>query len=466
MPSVSIPLIGPTYTNRSLPVSAQVTSNFYIEVNEAGGEIVSFLPFPGLKLLTATGIGKGRGLGVYKNEVYAVAGSELYKIKSNNNASLLGTISGSNRCKLVDDGINLVITNGTGNPYTWDGATLIQGSDPDLFSSNTSAFINRRIVYDGESGDVIFADLDSPLTVNSLNILIEETASDDTIAVEVHRKQIFVFGTETVAPYYPIETGNPPYTVITNAVQDIGLEAIHSVGKNKDFVYFLGNDLQIYRIAGLDIQPVGNPAICQAIRNYGTAKDAFGDCFTFDGLRFYFLSFPTGNESWLLNEQSGLWTNLASGTVGGQHYMSGYVKAYDKHIVGDRRNGNIYELDFETFTDNSKIIYRRRDTVSINGRTFGKPGVRVFMSKLELVIEPGASLVTVDADIMMQYSDDNGRTWSSERWSSIGDQGDYTYKLQWYSLGWFYNRMFRFTMSDPIKWVLISANADVELGIV
>ena len=465
MPSVAIPLVGPTYTNRSLPVSSQITRNFYIEVNETGGEILSFLPFPGLKLLATSGTGKGRGVGVHKNEAYTVVGSELYKMDSNNNTSLLGTISGSNRCKLISDGVSLVITTGNGKPYTWDGGTLTQGTDADLASSNTVTFINRRVVYDGNGGDVIFADLDSALSINSLNVLSEESLDDDTIAVEAHRKQVFVFGVDTIAPYYPIQTGNPPYALITNSVQDIGLEAIHSIAKNKDYVYFLANDLQPYRIAGLDIQPIGNPAICQAIRSYGGASDAFGDCFSFDGLRFYFLSFPNGNESWLLNEQSGQWTNLASGNIGNQHYMSGYAFAYDKHIVGDRRNGNIYELDFATFTDNSESIHRQRDTVSINGRFFGVPGAKVFMTKLELVIEPGASLVTAKADIMMQYSDDNGRTWSSERWSSIGEQGDYTLKLSWLSLGWFYNRMFRFTMSDPIKWVLISASADVEMGI-
>jgi hypothetical protein len=87
------------------------------------------------------------------------------------------------------------------------------------------------------------------------------------------------------------------------------------------------------------------------------------------------------------------------------------------------------------------------------------------MDKLELIIEPGASLVTSEAQMIMQYSDDNGRSWSSERFAKIGEQGDYTYKLWWFGLGVFYNRMFRFIMTDPIKWVLISANADVELEI-
>jgi hypothetical protein len=86
------------------------------------------------------------------------------------------------------------------------------------------------------------------------------------------------------------------------------------------------------------------------------------------------------------------------------------------------------------------------------------------MDRLELMIETGQSLVTSDADIIMQFSDDNGRSWSTERWASVGQQGDFTYKLEWFSLGMFKNRMFRFTMTDPIKWVILSAVADIEGG--
>ena len=133
-------------------------------------------------------------------------------------------------------------------------------------------------------------------------------------------------------------------------------------------------------------------------------------------------------------------------------------------MVSDRRNGNIYELDFDTYTDNGDVIQHRRDTISINGSTFGKPGAEIFMNFLRLEIESGTSLVTAESQIIMQYSDDNGRSFSAERWLPIGDQGEYRHELIWWGMGTFRNRMFRFTMSDPIKWVLIKLSADVELG--
>lgn len=116
-------------------------------------------------------------------------------------------------------------------------------------------------------------------------------------------------------------------------------------------------------------------------------------------------------------------------------------------------------------TDNSDVIQRVRTTRTVSAKDLGAVGRSLFMSKLELVIEPGTSLVSGASQVIMQYSDDNGKTWSSERWASVGEQGDFTYKVEWFGLGSFTKRMFRFTMSDAIKWVLVSCNAEVEVGL-
>jgi hypothetical protein len=92
------------------------------------------------------------------------------------------------------------------------------------------------------------------------------------------------------------------------------------------------------------------------------------------------------------------------------------------------------------------------------------------MERLEIVVERGVGLITgqgSNPQIMMQYSDDGGNSWSSERWADIGTQGDYSpmKPIIWEELGSFYERMFRFKVSDPVKVVLISANADVEVGV-
>jgi len=231
-------------------------------------------------------------------------------------------------------------------------------------------------------------------------------------------------------------------------------------------MYFLGSDLKPYRMAGLQPQNIGNPAIGQAIDSYATTDNAIGHCFTLNNQNFYLLSFPS-HETWLFSEGAG-WTNLTYGDDM-PHLIGDYADCYGKHLVSDRRNGDIYELDFDTYTDNGTTIFRQRDTAKISGKSFGAAGKEIFMERLEIVIETGVGTMTgqgSDPQITMEYSDDGGRSWSSQRWASMGELGDYASMkpIVWNDLGSFYERMFRFKVTDPVKCVLISASADIEVG--
>ena len=464
MSIVDLPIFGPSHTNRSLRVGAQVTRNFYPELNELSGEPTSLMPFPGLKSFANVSPSSNRGMGIFGNELYTISGTTLYKVASDATVTSIGTIAGTDRCVLTDAGLELVITNGFTNPYSYDGTTLTQGVNTNLTTSKYSAYINSRVVYDGLGGQLIFADLNDALSIDSANILVTEARPDDVEGVWSFRNNVYAGGDKSIQPYWNSGSGNPPYDPILNAIQDVGIHS-STVATSRDYTYLLGRDKNVYQYDGLTLRPIGNPAVCQSISTYTSVSDAYGVCFSFDSLDFYLLSFPTGNETWLFSDNTKLWTNLTYGTEGGQHLISDYQFIYGKHLVSDRRNGNIYELDFDTYTDNGDVIQRQRDTISLSAKNLGLTGRSVVMNSLELLIEPGASLVSGSATVIMQYSDDNGRSWSSELWSSIGQQGDYEYRVRWFQLGRFRNRMIRFRMTDPINWVIVGARADVEVGI-
>lgn len=467
MPNVQIPVVGPTYVSRSTPVSNQTTRNMYLEVDQNSENQFSLLPFPGLKSFGSAGSLLPRGLGVYNKTLYAVNGTTLYSVNSSGVATSVGTVSGSNRCVLQEDTSNLVIATGSSKPYAYDGATLTLGTDADLPSASTVTYIKNRVVYDGTGPDVAFADLGSPLSVDSSNVTADDTKPDDNVAVFAYKDQLFSLNEKSFTPYYNSGSGNPPYKVIQNSVQELGLGAVYSLASNYRSFYFLGDDLNIYRVGGLQPEPIGNPSIVNAIRGYADASNSYGVAFSFNGQNFYMITFP-GNASWLYAEGVG-WTSLAYGVDADPHLIYDYAYVYNKHIVQDRRNGNLYELDFDTYTDNGDSIDRQRDTIKISGKELGVPGKEIFMESLELIVEPGVGTVTgqgVDPKVMMSFSDDGGRTWSPEQWASFGSMGGFTYHQnpRWYDLGSFYERQFRFRVSDPVKFVIVSANADIEVG--
>ncbi len=462
---VSIPLFGPSYSHRSQSVGNQLTQGFYPDVNRQSNEQTALMPFPGLTVFSNDRVGACRGLGKYANILFSVNANTLYSIDSNGTSTAIGNISGTGRCVLTNDGFNLVITTGETKPYAYDGTSLTLGTDTSLANSSTSAFINKRVVYDGDDGDIIIADVNEPLSVTLGNVVEVQSQPDATLAAWAFKQQLYAAGEETIQPYWNPGDVTPAFQPVSNSVQQIGVKAKYSIAYNKEFTYFLGSDLNVYRYDGLSLVAIGDTAICQAIASYVDTEDAYGAAFSFDSLEFYLLTFFTGNQTWLFNEQSGLWTNLTFGEYNDAYLAYSYIKMYGKHLIADRRNGELLQLDFDAFTDNGEVIQRRRQTVALTAKLLGLPGRRVTMNWLRILLEPGVSQINSPANMIMEYSDDDGHTWSSELWSSVGPLGDYEYMVEWAQLGTFYKRMFRFTMTDPVKWVLIDAVADVEVGL-
>jgi hypothetical protein len=138
--------------------------------------------------------------------------------------------------------------------------------------------------------------------------------------------------------------------------------------------------------------------------------------------------------------------------------------------VGDRDNQNIYELSLDVYTDNGQVVRRVR-----TGPHIHSDRKRLYFKEIEIDIERGVGLDGIvdsginpegslgkDPQAFLQWSDDGGRTWSNEYWGSLGKIGEYKDRLHWHRLGMSRDRVFRLTISDPVKIVLIDARADVQ----
>lgn len=95
----------------------------------------------------------------------------------------------------------------------------------------------------------------------------------------------------------------------------------------------------------------------------------------------------------------------------------------------------------------------------------------LFFHRLQIYLEMGVGLdggATVQGDdpqIMLQWSDTNGRTWSTERWVSAGKAGEFKRRALWRRLGRSRKRMFRVTITDPVRIRLIDAYLDITKGL-
>lgn len=87
--------------------------------------------------------------------------------------------------------------------------------------------------------------------------------------------------------------------------------------------------------------------------------------------------------------------------------------------------------------------------------------------RFELDLQAGVGLNTgqgSDPQVILEYSDDAGHTWSDELRESAGEIGDFIRRVEWNRLGAARERVFRVTVADPVVWVLINAYLTVQRG--
>ena len=152
---------------------------------------------------------------------------------------------------------------------------------------------------------------------------------------------------------------------------------------------------------------------------------------------------------------TGIWSEMQTGLT--QNYATRHLANYCAQVggvtyVSDYQNGNIYWFDENTFTDNGTPILRQLTTrhASTNFNVFA-------IDELYFDMDTGVGLQSgqgSDPQIMIACSKDNGRTYSTDRYMSLGPVGSYLTRVitrQWGSARDF---VFRIQMTDPVKFIL------------
>ena len=109
---------------------------------------------------------------------------------------------------------------------------------------------------------------------------------------------------------------------------------------------------------------VSTNSIDHMIENLPNIQDAVGLCYTQEGHDFYMISFPTGNKTYCYDISTTEWHERAywNAPAGKFERFLGNKAAVFNGVpyVADYRNGNIYSLDLNVYTDNGQIVRRVR----------------------------------------------------------------------------------------------------------
>lgn len=475
---MKFPFIGPAYRARSVNFDAQRTINLYPEMSGTGTSksIAMLVGCPGRRLYDTLAGGPIRGMLRFStHQAIVVAGANVYKLTDAGVSTLIGTINADvTPVAMASNGtVIMLVTGGAGSPgYFIDPNlnTVTTITDADYTGADTVSFIDGYFIWN-QSGTQFYqiSGLYST-TIEALDVAAAEGSPDLLVGLIVDHREVWLFGESSTEVH--VNTGNPdfPFERIQGAFIEEGCAAPGSIAKLDNTVYWLAQNADgqgtVQAAAGYSPQRVSDHGVEYAIAQYSRIDDAFAYTYQQEGHSFYVLVFPTANATWVFDTSTRMWherawRDPADGSLN-RVRDNCHMAFAGKTLVGDHATGNIYELDLDCYDDNGDPLPAIRQAPHVSqGR------VRQFFRRLWVDMETGVGLASgqgSDPQAMLQWSDDGGHTWSNELWASMGAIGDYKRRVEWRRLGQARDRIFRVTITDPVKRVLIDGDLDVVAG--
>lgn len=393
------------------------------------------------------------------NRAFAVTTTKFYEIFKNGTFSELGTIDISGRAMMEDNGLQVVVVDGT-NGFYFDLATstVVQFSGPGWYPAKTVTYQDGYLVFERTgTGQFFITDLLS-VVFDPTKFATAEGQPDSLIRVLSDHRELILFGSESIEFWY--NSGDPDFAFERNqgAFVEKGLGARYSAIKQNNTIYFIGSDLMVYQMSGYVPIRISTHVVEEDLKGVDLS-DAYAYGYQEDGHLFYVLTIPANNVTWCFDISTQKWHKRRSYQFG-RHYSNNAIFFDSKTLVGDFQSGRIYQMTTKHLLDDGQPIVREfiLPTVS-NGRDF------FTLDSFELDMSSGVGLTTgqgSDPIAQLTFSRDNGKTWSNIKERKIGKRGKYLTRVKWDRLGNARQFVLKVKISDPIPidiggcWVEVS----------
>jgi len=488
---VRLELLSGAMQNRSFVANAQRCVNLYVEKNaqDALTKITCY-PRPGLRLIAASEAATPvRGIFCASNgNGYAVIGQSVYFIVPPQGGVFplelihLGflTFPSTGPVSFVDNGIEGLLVDGGGVGWTINLANNQFALLVDPTGSFTGAsrvdYIDTFILFNYVGTNRWGSTLSNEIVFDPLFIASKTSWPDPLANIVVNKHYILLIGELKSEIWYDAGGTLFPFQILPGTNIEHGTVAPASIAYSDVNTYFLSNNLQgkamVLKISNFSATRVSNHALefqIQQMAAAGTITDAIGMCFQQGGHPFYVLTFPTGNQTWVLDESSGEWSQWVwTDSNGGLNRWRGNCCAnvYGMTLVGDHANGQIYSADMNYFLDDtatnglpdgSSPITKIRGFPHFNvgmtqdGQPSPADGKQYQVDSFVADIECGSAPLNADGSVpqvLLRWSTDRGKTFTTgdgvlqsngapgefdaqPQWSPIGQARDIIFELEW-----------------------------------
>lgn len=456
-----VPFVGGSYQMDALSFDSQRCINLYPLASESGtSKSVSALrSTSGYEEFTTAGGGGMRGAIEASGRAFFVSSNELYEISADGTATLRGSLlTYTSRVQIKENPTQLMIIDDTyGYIYNKTTNVLEQITDLDFPTASTLTFQDGYfLVSKTDSGSFYISGLNNGLTWAALDFTTVEGSPDKLVAIYSDRSNIWCFGTKITEIYQNTGNATFPFQKIIGATVDTGCAARHTIQNVDNALVWLGSDENgddvVWKNNGYSAQRISTQAIERRIAQSNDTSESYAWVYHERGHAFYMLFVKGLNTTLCLDLATGLWHERAHRNTLTNDYEQhrGYCHIFfkGKHLIGDRETNQIYNMSLDFYSDNGDPLVKERTTPH-----YSQERMLITHAQLELDMEVGVGLTNGQGEnpqIMMQYSDDGGFTWSSELWRDIGKKGNYKARVKWNRLGRSRDRVYRVVVSDPV----------------
>ncbi len=468
--------IGGAYLSRSSNLDAQRCVNLYLEKDESGAGKAPgvLLGTPGLSLFaTLPAAGGVRGLYTASGgRCFAVGGGTLYELLAGGTATARGTLaSTSGVVSMADNGLQLLVVDGTAGGYVLTLGTHAYAAivSANFYGADRVAYFDGYFVLNrpGTQQCYVSGLLDGTIYAG-LDFASAESSPDLLVTLAVERRELLLLGTRSGEFWFDSGTVDFPFSPIQGSAFPYGCAAPQSLRAMGQF-YWVGQDQHgtgmVMRLNGYQPERISTHALEFALQGYASIADAIGYTMQREGHSWYVVNFPTGNATWAFDAATNLWCELADldSTTGlfTRHRVDHHAYAFGKHLVAGAQDGRVYESSFDVFDNAGDPLVRERTAPHIH-----QDRKLLYHAVFELDMQTGVGLDAgvepgTTPQVMLQWSDDGGHTWSTAHWTSAGAQGQYLTRALWRRLGRSRQRVYRVHISDPVRVAWLAARIAV-----
>jgi hypothetical protein len=456
-----------TDEQRSVNLSDNKLINLYPTTNN-DGTVGAFITTPGLQTYITTPSGDITS-GIYtasNGRCFMVAGSIFYEITTGGVLTNRGTITQATVSRMADNGIELGIVNGTdGWVFTFSTNTLAKITSAGFPNGcKTITYINGRfVVSQPNTQNFNCSDRLAGSVWDALNVHTADSNPDYIVGQIASNNELIIFCEKSGETWYDANVYPSPFTRNVSGIFEVGCIAPYSISKIDNSVMWLGRSETglgvIYKLNGYTPVRLSSYSVEYAIQQMSDTSDAISFTYQQDGHHFYVITFPTGDKTFAFDINTQMWHERASFSAITGLFSRWEAQEYayfdNKHLVCDYTDGKVYSLELSVNQDGGttrKWVRSWRAPESDMHRTPHH--------KLTLELECGVGLVGgVDPQIMLRYSNDAGHTWSSEKWRSMGNIGEFSKRVNWYRLGMTSGqpRVYEVSGTENVKTVLLAA---------